>query len=55
MKKYKISGLTNVMEVKTGHIVYRGADTADAGHRAAHLNKGVAFNGWTPEFFLNKL
>jgi len=43
-----------VRELPTGHIVERFYFEEDAKGFRKSLNKGRAFDGWTPLFFLNK-
>ncbi len=46
------SGLHLVKETKTEHIIDSFRYVSDARVLASKLNKGLAFDGWTPKFFL---
>ena len=45
-KKYEI------VESKTGHVVYAGKKKRDAYKQLTFFNMGGGFDGWTPSFFL---
>ena len=50
--KDPVSGLHQVKEVKTEHIIESFQYFSDAKILTSKLNKGLAFDGWTPKFFL---
>ena len=46
------TGLHLVKEVKTEHIIESFQYFSDAKVLTTKLNRGLAFDGWTPKFFL---
>lgn len=56
---YKIeigTGMTaKVIEEKTGLVLYSDLPVGEARARMRQLNGGQGFNGFTPDFFLNRL
>jgi hypothetical protein len=41
-----------IKEAKTGHVIRAFRSFSDARKFMNHLNKGIGFDGWTPNFFL---
>lgn len=52
---YKIVNGNSVVESRTGHVMVEGVSQEEARKIARRMNMGGAFDGWTPEFFFNKL
>ena len=44
-----------IVESATNHIIVTGVEYYEAKHTAKRLNSGGGFNGWTPEFMLQRL
>ena len=44
----------NVVELPTGHAIYKEVTIKEAKSACRHLNFGGGFDGWTPAFFLQK-
>lgn len=57
MVNYKIQQvetLYQIVETKTGNVVAGNLDQQQAKTTCRHLNFGGGFDGWTPDFFLQK-
>jgi len=44
-----------IKEMKTGHIIASFSKYCDARSFIVKMNKGYAFDGWTPNFFLQNI
>ena len=49
------TGLFNVVEKDTEQVIKEFVFLNEARAFAKKLNNGLAFDGWTPEFFLKKM
>ena len=43
-----------IVEKATGQVIVKADDALDAREIMRNLNKGRAFDGWTPSFFLKR-
>lgn len=54
MANYRYTKQGEIVEKSTGYIVHLTSSKKESIKYTNWLNAGGAFNGWTPQFFLNK-